>query len=71
MAIRLSQEGKSRIPLQNTAWYRKNHITFSDVLGYVRLAILKKKYYTKFGLKPKLGSQLQNSLSCTNSMILA
>jgi hypothetical protein len=57
MAMRLSQESKNKIPIQDTAWYHKKHITFSDVLGYVRLAILKKKYYSKFGLKTELGKK--------------
>jgi hypothetical protein len=55
MAMRLTRERGDKIPLQDTAWYHKRHITFSDVLAYVRLAVLKKKYYSKFGLKTELG----------------
>jgi hypothetical protein len=36
----LSQSRKEMIPKQCTSWYKKQHITFSDVLAYVREAIL-------------------------------
>src|SRR5690606_34752218 len=57
MAMKLAQERGDKIPLQETAWYHKRHITCSDVLAYVRLAILKKKYYSQFGLKSELGKR--------------
>ena len=43
--------------MQNTAWYHKTHVTFSDVLSYVRLAILQGKYFSKFGLKTEFGKK--------------
>ena len=55
--MRLAQEKGDKIPLQKTTWYQKKHVTFSDVLSYVRLAILQKKYLSKFGLKIKLGKK--------------
>jgi len=57
MAMKLSQEIGDKIPLQETSWYHKKHLTFSDVLSYVRLAILKRKYCSKFGVKTELGKK--------------
>lgn len=56
MAQKLSQETKGEIPVEETSWYNKNHVTFSDVLRYVKLSILRKKY-SKFGSKPELGKK--------------
>jgi hypothetical protein len=57
MAMKLASEKGEKIPIQQTAWYQKGHITFSDVLSYVRLSILKRKYFSKFGLKTELGKK--------------
>lgn len=57
MSQKLSEETKSKIPIQGTSWYNKNHITFSDALHYVKASILKAKYYSKFGFKIKLGKK--------------
>lgn len=57
MAQKLSEETKSKIPLQEASWYNKTHITFSDVLRYVKLSILRKKYYSKFRSKIELGKK--------------
>ena len=57
MAMKQAEASKETIPLQQTAWYRKNYVTFSDVVSYVRLSILRRKYFTKFGLKIKLGKK--------------
>lgn len=57
MAIKLAQEKEHKIFPQKTAWYKKGHITFSDVLAHVRLAILRRKYFTQFGLKSELGKK--------------
>lgn len=57
MAMKLAQEKKEQIPIQQTAWYSKGHVTFSDVLCYVRLAILRRKYFSKFGFKLELGKK--------------
>lgn len=56
MAMQLSQRSGRKIPLQQTRWYQKSHITFSDVLSFVKLAILRHKY-SKFGLKTELGKK--------------
>lgn len=57
MAVKLKALSGENIAIQKTAWYCKKHVTFSDVLSYVRLAILRKKYLTKFGLKSELGKK--------------
>jgi hypothetical protein len=62
MAIKLASEKGEKIPIQQTSWYQKGHITFSDTLSYVRLTILKRKYFSKFGLKPELGKKDLESL---------
>lgn len=57
MAKKISEENKEKIPLQNASWYAKGHLTFSDVLSYVRLVILRRKYFSKFGFKTELGKK--------------
>ncbi len=57
MAKKMSEANGKKIPLQKTRWYNKGHVTFSDVLSYVRLAILHRKYLSKFGLKSELGKK--------------
>ena len=57
MSHKLSEERNSKIPIQETSWYNKNHLTFSDVLRYVRVSILQKRYYSKFGFRAKLGKK--------------
>ncbi|MFI5334463.1 MAG: transposase [Chlamydiales bacterium] len=55
MAVKLAQEERRQIPIQNTSWYKKDHVTFSDVLSYVRTHILRRRYFSKIGKKIKLG----------------
>ena len=57
MAMKQTEATKETISTQKTAWYHKTHVTFSDVLSYVRLAILRRKYFSKFGLKTELGKK--------------
>lgn len=57
MGHKLAEETKSKIPIQETSWYSKNHLTFSDVLHFVKMSILQKKYYSKFGFRTKLGKK--------------
>lgn len=40
---------KENIPIQTSSWYKKQHVTFSDVLAYLRRKILRKKYFLQFG----------------------
>ncbi len=55
MAGKLAKKNREKIPIQRASWYQKRHITFSDTLNYVRMEILKRKYFSKFGLKGELG----------------
>jgi hypothetical protein len=57
IAIKLTREKREKIPIQQTSWYQKTHITFSDCLSYVRLSILKRKYFSKFGCKIDIGKR--------------
>lgn len=57
MAYKLSKETKSKIPIQGTSWYNKSYVTFSDVLHYVKMSILREKYFPKFGSKAELGKK--------------
>jgi hypothetical protein len=51
MGLRLSESRNEKIPLQCTSWYKKKHITFSDVLAYVREAVIRGKYSSLVGKK--------------------
>jgi hypothetical protein len=44
----LAATGKN-IPIQTSSWYKKSHVTFSDVLAYLRREILQEKYFSQFG----------------------
>ena len=43
---------EQKIEPQKSAWYKKEHITFSDILGVVRMEILKCNDYFKSDLPP-------------------
>lgn len=51
MALGLIKEKKESIPVQECSWYKKRYPTFSDILNYLRLEILKTKYFSKFDKK--------------------
>lgn len=57
IAVKLAEEKLEKIPIQQASWYHKTHITFSDILSYVRLSILKRKYFSKFGCKIDIGKR--------------
>lgn len=57
MATKLAAERGEKIQTQQASWYKKKNITFSDLLSHVRISILKKKYFSKFGLKTELGKK--------------
>lgn len=57
MAVGLARENQGKIPIQKTAWYRKDHVTFSDALALVKTCILKRKYLSKFAKKGELGKR--------------
>lgn len=42
------------IPIQTSSWYKKTHVTFSDVLSYVRSLILEKTYLPHFDKNTEL-----------------
>jgi len=51
MGMELTQSDGAKIWVERCSWYRKEHITFSDVLAYVRDAILREKCKSLFGKK--------------------
>lgn len=51
MALELTKEKNESIPVQECSWYKKKSPTFSDILNYLRLKILKEKYFSKFDKK--------------------
>lgn len=55
MGIKLAKDKKEKIPTQESSWYKKEHVTFSDILAYVRMDILRRRYFSKMGKKSKLG----------------
>lgn len=56
IALELQKEDVNEIPIQKSAWYAKDQVTFSDMLAYVRRAILKEKYFPQFGKNNDLWS---------------
>ena len=48
VALESLQSEDEKIPIQRSAWYKKTHVTFSDVLTHVRMMILKKTYFLNF-----------------------
>jgi hypothetical protein len=48
MALANATSKGEDIPVQASSWYKKTHVTFSDVLTYVRKRILRIKYVHKF-----------------------
>jgi hypothetical protein len=39
---------EQKLPIQKTSWYQKDHVTFSDVLAFIREKFLRKKYFLGF-----------------------
>ena len=54
IAVESLQSQHEKIPLQTNSWYKKTHVTFSDVLAYVRKMILKEKYFLWFDKNSEL-----------------
>lgn len=48
MALEMTKAKDEAIPIQTSSWYQKTHVTFSDVLAYVRAHILRRKYILWF-----------------------
>lgn len=55
LALEFINTEHDHIPIQTTSWYKKKHITFSDVLAYVRGKLLREKYFMGFDKNPDLG----------------
>ncbi len=55
VALEATQEKKENITIQTTSWYKKKHVTFSDVIAYVRNTLMREKYLLGFGKNPNLG----------------
>jgi len=51
MAMRMAGEG--RLPIAQTAWYRKEQATFSDVIAFVRRQLWAARYFVDSSLRPK------------------
>jgi DDE superfamily endonuclease len=54
IALELQKENNDDIAIQTSAWYQKQHVTFSDILAYVRRHILEEKYNSQFGKNTEL-----------------
>jgi DDE superfamily endonuclease len=48
MALEFCRSEREKVPIQSTSWYKKSHVTFSDVLAYVRRKLLEKRYFLSF-----------------------
>jgi len=53
MALECQESGED-IPIQTSSWYKKTHVTFSDILAYVRGKILQEKYFLWFDKNTEL-----------------
>jgi hypothetical protein len=62
MALELTKEKNETIPVQECSWYKKTSPTFSDVLNYLRLEILKSKYFSKLDKKTDLKKNMLHEL---------
>lgn len=54
IALELQKVNQDEIPIQTSSWYPKKHVTFSDVLAYVRRRILEEKYASQFDQNTEL-----------------
>lgn len=48
VALESLQSNSDKISIQTSSWYKKNHVTFSDVLAHVRRLILNEIYFYDF-----------------------
>lgn len=54
IAVESLQSTEEKIPIQTSSWYKKGHVTFSDVLAYVRMKIFNEKYFLQFDKNSEL-----------------
>jgi hypothetical protein len=45
VALESLQSKDEKIPIQKSSWYKKPHVTFSDILAHVRMLILRETYF--------------------------
>jgi len=57
MGLKMIQSKGGNIPIQTSSWYKKEHVTFSDVLAYLRGQILRTKYMFYFGKNNEIENQ--------------
>lgn len=62
VALECQKSSGEKIPIQTSSWYKKAHVTFSDVLAYVRGKILHEKYFLWFDKNTELGVELEEIL---------
>ena len=48
IAVESLRSKDEEISIQTSSWYKKTHVTFSDVLAYVKMEIFKSDYFPKF-----------------------
>jgi hypothetical protein len=60
IAAEAMRQRKELIQPITAAWYQKQHVTFSDVLTYVRLLILNERSLTQSGLRQDMGENRPN-----------
>jgi len=53
MGLGLSKAKDENISVQQTSWYKKDHLTFSDILAYVREPVAREKLKSLVGKKAK------------------
>jgi len=54
VALESLQSECDKISIQTSSWYKKPHVTFSDVLAHVRMLILRKIYFHDFDKNTEL-----------------
>lgn len=54
IAVESLRSKDEKIPIQTSSWYKKSHVTFSDVLAYVRMEIFKENYFPQFNKNTEL-----------------
>ncbi|MBA3236856.1 MAG: hypothetical protein H0T62_00710 [Parachlamydiaceae bacterium] len=54
IALEFQKINGDKISIQTSAWYKKTHVTFSDILASVRRHILEEKYSSQFGKNSEL-----------------
>lgn len=52
------------IPIQKASWYKKEHVCFSDILNYLRTALLEHKYFSHIDKKRDLKKSPLYDLIC-------